>query len=107
LDIIKGIDDAESDPTQDRDDDYGVGDHYALPLFLVELGELRLQARRQHSHNDNISDYEEEEDQGIADSLKFNPVLQIQAGLTLGEADINHLGNNRCLECHDRYLNEY
>jgi hypothetical protein len=59
MDIINGINDAESDPNQDRNDDNGVGDHYALPLFLVELGELRLQARRQHTHNDNVSDYEE------------------------------------------------
>jgi hypothetical protein len=44
LEIIDGIQDGESDPKQNRYNNYEVGDHYALPLFLEELGVLHLQA---------------------------------------------------------------
>jgi hypothetical protein len=53
-DIIDGEYDIESDSQQDRDNDDGVGDHYAFPLFLVELGVLRLQAGRQQTEDDDV-----------------------------------------------------
>ena len=62
-DIIDGEHDVESDPKQDRYNYYGVGDHYAFPLFLVEFGVLGFQARHQQTQNDNVSDEEEDEDQ--------------------------------------------
>jgi hypothetical protein len=74
-DYIDGKQNIESDPKQDRDNNYGVDYHYALPLFLVELGVMRLQICRQQTQNDNVSDEKEEEDQGIVDLLKFYPVL--------------------------------
>ena len=54
-----------------------------------------------------VDDQEEEEDQWVAYLLEFPPILNIQAVITLGEADLKHFCNDSCLECHDCYLNEY
>jgi hypothetical protein len=60
IDIIDGIHEGESDPKQDRYNNNGVGDHNALPLFVVELWVLLLQASHQQAQNDNVNDQEEE-----------------------------------------------
>jgi hypothetical protein len=75
IEIIDGPHYVESDPKQHRYNNYEVGDHYALPIFVVELGVLLLQASHQQTQNDNVNEKEKEEDQGNADSLKFYPVL--------------------------------